>query len=132
MKDIFSVEDSMDLVVAESSIPRAANVLSVQLGDLEYAADFGVDKKYFLASPFLFQTESFKAYLVQRLADYQINVASVMDTFLTLMRKLTFFIPEEIDPAIRFTNEEIIDNVLTDADGAYLTDADGGYLTDAF
>lgn len=130
MRDIVNVQNGMDLGVASSDLPKAANVLSVQLGDLEYQPDFGVDKRYFLERPEAFQNESFKAYLVQRLAEAQINVNEVLETVETLFRKYTFYVRQDFDPANRFTQNEIIDNVLTDADGEYLLDADGSPLTD--
>lgn len=132
MKDIIFVEPGMDLGVANSQIPRAANILSVQLGALEYEPTFGIDKRYWLSSPWLFQNESFKSYLVQRLADYQINLSQVLETFYDLFLKYTFFVVQDFDPANRFTTQDIIDNVLTDADGDYFVDADGSPITDAF
>lgn len=130
MKDIIYLEDGNDLGVANSVIPRAANILSVQLGELEYEPEFGVDKRYFIQNTLLFQNESFKAYLIQRLSEFQINVAEVLETLQALFLKYTFFISQEFDPANQFTPQEILDNVLTDADGEYLTDADGEPLTD--
>ena len=56
---------------------RAANILSVQLGALEYAPTLGIDLKYFLEETTAFQDESFEAYLVQALANKGINVASI-------------------------------------------------------
>lgn len=125
MKDIVRVESGSDLGVANSVIPRAANILSVQLGELEYEPEFGVDKKYFLQNGFVFQNQSFKTYLIQRLSAFQINVAEVLETLQTLFLQYTFFIKQEFDPANQFSEQEILDNVLTDADGSPLLDANG-------
>lgn len=130
MRDIVSTTDGLDLGVALSSVPKAANVLSTQLGELEYASDFGVDKKYFLDDNFLFQSDSYRAHLIQRLTEAQINVGQVVGTIDTLFATYSFGITEP--PVLPdFSTSQILDNVLTDADGAPLTDADGSYLTDA-
>lgn len=63
----------------DTQTERAANILSVQLGDLEYAQDLGIDLRYFLTESIKFQDASFKAYLVQALASRGINVASLIE-----------------------------------------------------
>ncbi len=90
MKDISSVAD--DLTVMEAMTPKAANVLQVPLGSLEYAPEFGIDIEFFLDEDFQFQNESFKAYLVQRLAEHHVNVSSVIDTLESLFRQYTFYV----------------------------------------
>jgi hypothetical protein len=92
MKDIIEVLDGQDLNVMDTPLPKAGNVLSIQLGSLEYALDFGVDLKFFLDSELKFQNESFKAYLVQRLTENQINVAEVIDFVGPLFEKYTFYV----------------------------------------
>lgn len=78
MLDIVEIpEDGRDIGIQDSAVPKAANVLSVQLGSLEYAPTFGVDLDYFLQSGLQFQNESFKGYLVQRLTESQVKVAEV-------------------------------------------------------
>ena len=94
MKDIIEVNDGEDLGVFDSIVAKAGNVLSVQLGDLEYAPDFGVDLRYFLTSDLQFQNQSFKAYLVQRLTESQVNVAQVIDTIESLFQKYTYYVGE--------------------------------------
>lgn len=74
------VEMGKDLTISQTEAPRAANVLSVQLADLEYASDFGIDLRFFLESEFSIQPESFKAYCVQRLLQHGVNVARTVDT----------------------------------------------------
>jgi hypothetical protein len=95
MKDIIEVpSDGRDLRVQNSVVPKAANVLSVQLGSLEYAQDFGVDLRYFLQSNLKFQNESFKAYLVTRLTQHQINVVEVLKTLQTFYEQFTFSVTD--------------------------------------
>lgn len=95
LKDIVSFTGS-DLGVAQSEAPRAANILSTQIGSLEYATEMGVDLKYFLESEFKIQNESFKAYLVQRLLEQQINVIDVVDTVDSLYHDYTFGIGSSV------------------------------------
>lgn len=77
MIDIISAEDGQDIGLFDTQTSKAANILSIQLGALEYAADLGIDLKYFLSEDFKFENESFKAYLVETLANRGINVTSV-------------------------------------------------------
>ena len=88
MIDITAIDT--DMRFANSNVPKAVNVLSVQVGDLEYEPDFGVDLKYFLSEEFTFQNESFRAYLLQRLAANSINVLSVTEVLETLYATYTF------------------------------------------
>jgi hypothetical protein len=94
MLDIVEVSFTQDLLVMDSIVPKAANVVSVQLNSLEYAPDFGVDLKFFLQSEFQFQNESFKSYLVQRLAESQVNVSQVIAMVDTLFEKYTHYVGE--------------------------------------
>ncbi len=93
MIDIVSL--GADLEVFNTQTSRAANILSIQVGTLEYAQDIGIDLKYFLSEDFKFQNESFKSYLVQVLANKGINVASVIETIDKLFETLTFNITAE-------------------------------------
>lgn len=90
MLDIAEVQNGQDLKLLNTAAPRAGNVLSIQIGSLEYAPTFGVDYKYFIESDFQFQNESFKAYLVQRITEHQINVAQVTDTLESIYSRITF------------------------------------------
>lgn len=90
--DIIKIEDGADLKLLKSDVSKAGNVLSVQQGALEYAQTFGVDLTYFLNSELQFQNSSFKAYLVNRLLQHQVNVANVLDTIQTFFEKYTFAI----------------------------------------
>lgn len=90
MIDIIGLTDNGDLKLFDTQTEKGKNVLSVQLGALEYAPDFGIDLKYFLSEDFKFQNESFKSYLVQILAENGINVATVIDTVNTLSSDYEF------------------------------------------
>lgn len=90
MLDISQIEDGKDLGFSDTVTIKAANVLSVQLGKLEYAQTFGVDFRFFLSSDFQFQNESFKAYLIERLTQHQINVAEVIEVLEALSAKYTY------------------------------------------
>ncbi len=93
--DIVEFTDGLDLGVSATAVCKAGNVLSCQLGKLEYIPDFGVDFRYFLESPFQFQNAAFKSYLIERLTHHQINVSDVIDTIETLFEKFTFFVDNE-------------------------------------
>ncbi len=90
MIDIVSAKEGLDLGVFDTQTCKAANVLSVQIGALEYAPKLGIDLKYFLSEDFRFQNASFKAYLVEILANNNINVSSVIDQMESLFAVYTF------------------------------------------
>jgi hypothetical protein len=90
MIDIVSATDGLDLGLFDTQAPRAANILSVQLDALEYAPDLGIDLAFFLSEDFRFQNESFKAYLIEVLANRGINVASLVDEVENLFSQYTF------------------------------------------
>lgn len=96
IKDIVTFE-GRDLGVQQSEAPRAANILGTQLGDLEFAPDFGIDLKYFLETEFRIQNASFKAYLVQRLLEHRVNVIDVVDLVESLFTKYAFSIGSSED-----------------------------------
>lgn len=99
MTDIISIGE--DLGVLDTQVPRAANILSVQLGALTYAPDLGIDLAYFLSEQFTFQNESFLAHLIQTLANSSINVASVNETVQALYTKyLVNITPTETGTAL--------------------------------
>lgn len=99
MIDIFAPASAgLDAGVIDTNVARSGNILSIQLGALEYAPDLGIDLEYFLSPDFSFQNESFKAYLIQVLASYSINVATITDTVENLYRQYTFNIsPSDTD-----------------------------------
>lgn len=74
IKDIKYDENKNDLVIVSSELPRAANLIDVQLGQLYYRPDWGVDLEYFLNPDYEIQAESFEAYLLQRIGFWGMNV----------------------------------------------------------
>lgn len=72
MIDIEYIEKQ--LVLSDTSVHKAANVMNTQLGSLHYAQDFGIDLDRFFNPDIEIQTETFKAYSVQRLTDCGVNV----------------------------------------------------------
>jgi len=94
MIDFVSVVEG-DIRVLNTDVGRAANLLRVQLGSLEYAPDWGVDLDYFLSESFDFQNESFRAYLVQRLAENGIGLSSgVQEQIQNLFEVMVFNIDD--------------------------------------
>src|SRR5690348_6038468 len=101
MIDIVEAQDGVDLRLFDTQTTRAANILSVQLGSLEYAKDLGIDLSFFLSEAFRFQDESFKAYLIQVLADRGINISNLIDTVENLFRQYTLNIsPDETNTGL--------------------------------
>lgn len=84
MIDIISWDNGADLGIADTDVPRAANILSTQLGSLEYQQDLGIDLAYFLTERVKFQDDSFKSYLVRVLAVAGINVTDVSEVIHSL------------------------------------------------
>lgn len=95
MIDIVSQGSGLDIGVFDTQTVRAANILSVQVGNLEYAPDLGIDLAYFLSPDFKFQNESFKSYLIEVLANSSINVASVLETIDELFSTYSFNLSAE-------------------------------------
>jgi len=90
MYDIIEVEDGLDLGIADTIVGKAGNIVSTQVGDLEYLPDFGVDLEFFLEDGFQFQNSSFKAYIIERLTAHQVNVSEVTDEIQTFMDKFIY------------------------------------------
>lgn len=95
MNDI--AEINTDIVIYDTNIKKAENVLDVQLGNLTYLPDFGIDKRYFLDENFQFQNESFRAYCLQRLAQSGIDVLGVTELIETFTTKYTFTLPAQVE-----------------------------------
>lgn len=95
MIDITSAKPGEDLTLYDTQTSRAGNILSIQLDSLEYAPDVGIDLSFFLSDTFQFQNESFKAYLIETLANRGINVSSLIDTVENLYREYTFNLSPE-------------------------------------
>lgn len=95
MNDI--AEITTDIRIYDTNIKKAENVLDVQLGDLEYLPDFGIDKRYFLDEQFEFQNDSFKAYCLQRLAQSGIDVISVAELVETFTTSYIYTLPARVE-----------------------------------
>jgi len=90
-----------DLVMIDTQTNRAANILSVQIGALEYAPTLGIDLRYFLTESITFQNASFQAYLIEVLANNGINVASVQNVIHALFEEYKInLVPEENSTAL--------------------------------
>jgi hypothetical protein len=61
MMDIVSV--SSDIGLYDTQTTKAANILSVQLGELEFAPTLGIDLKYFLSDSFKIQKRKLQGLL---------------------------------------------------------------------
>lgn len=88
MIDIIS-SNAQGMGIYNTQTERAANILSVQLGSLEYAPAIGIDLRYFLTEETRFQNDSFKAYTIQVLATQGINVANLFETVEALSSRYT-------------------------------------------
>lgn len=94
-------DENTDLILLDTQAPKAKNILSVQLGSLEYEPDLGIDLEYFLKDDLRFQNESFKAYMIQVLANEGVRVSELKDTLYSLYAEYLFNIaPEENDTAL--------------------------------
>lgn len=101
MTDIISADQGEDFGIYDTEVCRAANILSVQYGALEYAPTLGIDLAYFLSEDFKFQNESFQAYLIQVLATANINVSEISTEIESLCEKFIFNIsPNETSTAL--------------------------------
>lgn len=98
MKDIVQIEDGKDIQVQDWVAGKAANVLHTQIGSLEYAPTLGVDLDFFINSNFRFEKETFQVYLIQRLAESQVDVASVIEIVETFLERFQFSVREQLTP----------------------------------
>jgi hypothetical protein len=88
--DIAYSQPGLDLGTHDTQTFRAKNILSIQLGELVYEPELGIDLKFFLSEEFRFENASFKSYLIQVLAARSINVASIDNSAFNLFEKYTF------------------------------------------
>lgn len=93
---VSSNSDGMGLY--DTQTERAKNILAVQLGALTYEPTLGIDLRYFMQENLQFQNESFKSYLIQVLANYSINVASLAESIENLSVDYIFnLVPPDTD-----------------------------------
>lgn len=96
MIDIVGQVEGGDLSIYNAQTERAKNILSVQIGSLEYEPTMGIDLVFWLNQDFRFANESFQSYLIQVLASWGINSASFTESIESLSRQYTFNLkPEE-------------------------------------
>lgn len=96
MIDIFVSETGGDLKTYNTQVEKAKNVLDVQLGSLEYAKELGIDLEYFFINEeFVFQNESFRAHMIERLSANMVNSSSVLTLIEKLYNEYTFNIGNE-------------------------------------
>lgn len=82
-------------VVTETVVHKAVNVLRVQEGSLIYEPDFGIDLDMFFSPEVNIQTESFKAYAVEKLTENGINVIDVEEVDRVLDAAFNFTVTEQ-------------------------------------
>lgn len=91
MIDIVEIpEDGRDIGFADTAVVKAGNVVSTQLGSLEYAPEFGVDLRFFIQDKIQFQNASFRSYIVERLSQAEINVSNVTEVIESFMSRFTY------------------------------------------
>jgi hypothetical protein len=102
MIDITSFnETTNDLNMVDTQAPKAGNILSVQVGALEYAQDLGIDLAYFMDEKFRYQNESFISYIIEVLANRGVNVAEITQVINNLSRDLIINVsPDETSTAL--------------------------------
>lgn len=102
MIDVELVND--DLIFQDTVVYKAVNLVNTQIGALYYAQDFGVDLDNFFNPDVNIQTETFKAYLIDRLTVNNISVISSSETGLKLETLLDFIVRDN-------TNTGMVANV---------------------
>lgn len=128
MIDIIDVRDGEDLVIQDSAVMKAANILSVQTGSLEYAPLFGIDIKYFVFSELRIQRESFKAYLIERLSMFHINTAEVIETIERFYSTISFSVSSSIDNQIDNVETEFVVPALATENGEFIVTEGGSQI----
>jgi hypothetical protein len=68
MLDIKLTVDGEDAKLRDTNLYKAANTADVQLGSLNFAKEFGVDKKFFMDSEFNISSASYASHVMERLA----------------------------------------------------------------
>ena len=76
MNDLF-FKDNL-LRVSDTLIYKARNILSTEAGYLAYAPDFGIDYDLFFGKDYNIQTQTFKSYAINKLAENGINPLEVL------------------------------------------------------
>lgn len=82
MIDLFFKNDQ--LKTADTTLYKARNILSTQVGSLSYAPEFGIDYDLFFGKDYKIQTETFKSYAISKLSENGINPQEVFTEEQTL------------------------------------------------
>lgn len=90
LTDFIAAPLGEDIVLRNSAVKKAGNIVQTQLASLEYAPGFGIDLEFFLLSEISFQNESFRTYVIERLTYHQVNVVEVLEVLEEFMAKVTF------------------------------------------
>lgn len=77
MKDAVFDPNKNDFTFPEGEVSRAQNLFDVQIGTLYFLPEWGIDLDYFLNPDFKVQSQSFEAYLLQRLGAWEFNVINM-------------------------------------------------------
>lgn len=125
MFDIIEIRDEADLGIADTVVPRAANLISTQINSIDYWYDWGVDLKFFVFSDLQIQRASFKAHLIERMAYYQINVNSIIEEFDSLFMRLIWDVSgTATEPLAQTGVTEIVPVLTTEAGELIATDTE--------
>jgi len=75
--DIF-IDKNGILRRSDTSVYKAKNILSTQIGSLAYAPEFGIDYNLFFDQNFQIQNETFKSYAISKLSENGVNPLEVL------------------------------------------------------
>ena len=66
------------LKTQETSIFKAKNILSTQLGSLAYAPTFGIDYNLFFSADYKIQDQTFRSYAISKLSENGVNTQEIL------------------------------------------------------
>ena len=90
IKDVRFNEQKNDLEFMASELPRAENLIGVQLGSLVFQPDWGVDLQHFLNPNYEIQAECFESHLIQRIGFWGMNVIDFIPKQGKFIREMIF------------------------------------------
>lgn len=79
----------------DTIVYKGSNLLTTQEGALYYNKNFGIDLKRFIDPGVIIQTETFKAYAIQKMTDNGITVTSLTEQAETFESIFNFVISEQ-------------------------------------
>lgn len=74
----FEIQNNMP-VFSDTIVHKAANVITTQEESLYYSQEFGIDLNRFFDPDVEIQTETFKSYSIQKLAENGVNVLELTE-----------------------------------------------------